>query len=153
MKNNKKRTLKFFNTTDVVAIKEYLEVMAEKGWKFTGCSGIFYTFEKSEPQKLNYHISLYHDGSILGSTGDNEETRAYATEWEEHGWKFIYANGRQAYFVSEDPDTEPVRIEPEEHLKKIKKCITIEMVALPLWLLICLINIFTFNFSIARHCI
>ena len=142
---NKKRTLRFFNTIDVLAIKEHLETMSEKGWKFTGCSGIFYTFEKIEPQKLNYHVSLYHDGSMLGSTGDNDETRAYAAEWEEQGWQFVCANGRQAYFVSEDLNAEPIKVAPEEHLKKIKKCITTEIVSIPVWIIICLTNLLTFN--------
>lgn len=145
MKNNKKRTLKFFNAIDVLAIKEHLETMSEKGWRLTGCSGVFYTFEKSEPQKLNYHVSLYHDGSMLGSTGDNDETCAYAAEWEEQGWQFVCANGRQAYFVSDDLNADPIKVAPEEHLKRIKKCITTEIVSIPVWIIICLMNLLTFN--------
>ena len=49
MKIKKKRTLKLFGIIDVVAIEEYLETMAAKGWIFNGCSGIFYTFIKGEP--------------------------------------------------------------------------------------------------------
>jgi len=145
MNKSKKRTLRFFNTIDVLAIKEHLETMSEKGWRLTGCSGVFYTFEKSEPQKLNYHVSLYHDGSMLGSTGDNDETRAYVAEWEEQGWQFVCANGRHAYFVSDDLNADPIKVAPEEHLKKIKKCITTEIVSMPVWIIICLTNLLTFN--------
>lgn len=147
MKKNKKRTLKFYNTIDVLAIEEYLENMTAEGWIFNGCSGIFYTFIKGEPQHLKYHVSLFHDGSAFGSNGDNIETRQYAAEWEAQGWRFVYANGRQVFFVSEDLQVEPVKIEPEEHLKRIKKCINGELIMWPLWVLICLMNLFTLNNS------
>ena len=99
MKIKKKRTLKLFGIIDVVAIEEYLENMAAGGWIFNGCSGIFYTFIKGEPQNLKYHVSLFHDGSAFGSNGDNIETKQYAAEWEAQGWRFVYANGRQVFFV------------------------------------------------------
>ncbi len=147
MKTKKKRTLKFYNTIDVLAIREHLETMAAKGWIFSGCSGIFYTFIKGEPQNLKYHVSLFHDGSAFGSNGDNIETRQYAAEWETLGWKYIYANGRQVFFVSEDPEADPIQLAPEEHLKRVKKCINGELVMWPLWVLICLMNLFTLNNS------
>ena len=147
MKTKKKRTLKLFGIIDVVAIEEYLENMAAEGWIFNGCSGIFYTFIKGEPQHLKYHVSLFHDGSAFGSNGDNIETRQYAAEWEAQGWRFIYANGRQVFFVSEDLQVEPIKLEPEEHLKKIKKCINGELIMWPLWVLICLTNLLTLNNS------
>lgn len=147
MKNKKKRTLKLFNTLDVPAVKDYLESMAAKGWLFSGCSGMFYTFIKGEPQKLNYHISMFHDGSAFGSNGDNIETRQYVAEWEAQGWKYVYANGRQVFFVSDDPAAEPIKFDSEKHLKRIKKCISSELIMWPLWVLICLMNIFTLNNS------
>ena len=147
MKTKKKRTLKLFSTIDVIAIEKYFETMAAKGWIFDGCSGIFYTFIKDEPQKLKYHVSLFHDGSAFGSNGNNIETRQYAAEWEVKGWRFVYANGRQVFFVSEDPQVEPIKLEPKEHLKKIKKCINGELIMWPLWVLICLTNLFTLNNS------
>jgi len=145
MKSKKKRTLKLFGTLDVVAIEEYLESMAAKGWIFDGCSGMFYTFIKGEPQKLNYHVSLFHDGSAFGSNGDNIETRQYAAEWESQGWQYVYANGRQVFFVSDNPEAEPIKVAPKEHLKRIKKCINVDLIMWPLWALICLTNLFTFN--------
>ena len=147
MKKNKKRTLKFYSTIDVLAIEEYLEAMAEKGFLFTGCSGIFYNFEKGEPAKRKYHVELFHDGSAFGSSGDNEETKAYAAQWEEKGWEYIYANGRQVFFMSEDLDTEPMTMEPEVQLKRMRKCINGEFIAWPIWLMLCIGNFFTFNNS------
>ena len=145
MKNNKKRALKLLGTLDVIAIEEYLESMAAKGWIFSGCSGMFYTFIKGEPQKLNYHVSLFHDGSAFGSNGDNIETRQYAAEWEAQGWQYVYANGRQVFFVSDDLNAEPIKVAPEEHLKRIRKCINGELIMWPLWTLICFMNLFTLN--------
>ena len=92
------------------------------------------------------HI-LFHDGSAFGSNGDNIENRQYAAEWEAQGWRFVYANGRQVFFVSENQQVEPIKIEPEEHLKRIKKCINGELIMWPLWVLICLMNLFTLNNS------
>ena len=147
MKIKKKRTLKLFGIIDVAAIEKYLENMAAGGWIFNGCSGIFYTFIKGEPQNLKYHVSLFHDGSAFGSNGDNIETKQYAAEWEAKGWQFVYANGRQVFFVSENQQVEPIKIEPDEHLKRIKKCINGELIMWPLWVLICLMNLFTLNNS------
>lgn len=145
MKNKKIRRLKFFGSIDTFAIAEYLESMAEKGYFFTGCTGIFYTFEKGTPQKRKYHVELFHDGSVLGSAGDNEETRAFASQWEENGWKYIYTNGRQVFFETDDMDAETVNAEPEERWKVIKKAIRGEVALGLIWVLLCLVNIFSFS--------
>lgn len=145
MKNKKKRTLKLFGTLDVVAIEEYLESMAAKGWIFGGCKGMFYTFDKGKPQKLNYHVSLFHDGSAFGSVGDNIETKKYAAEWEAQGWQYVYANGRQVFFVSEDTEAEVISVEPKEHLATVKKCINGEIISGLVWIALCLMNLFTLN--------
>ena len=132
MQSKKIRHLKFFSTIDVAVITEYLENMAAQGYFFIGQMGCFYTFEKGEPAKRKYHVELFHDGSMFGSKGDNEETKAYAATWEEKGWKYVYANGRQIFFVSEDLEAEPICIEPEAQLRKLRKCINGEIIALPI---------------------
>jgi len=141
MKNKKIRRLKFFGSIDTVAIAEYLESMAEKGYFFTGCTGIFYTFKKADPQEKKYHVELFHDGSIFGSAGDNEETKVYAARWEEKGWKYIYANGRQIFFMAEDMDAEPLNAEPKEQWNILKKCITGDLTSGFIWILLCLANL------------
>ncbi len=145
MKNKKIRRLKFFGSIDTVAIAEYLESMAEKGYFFTGCSELFYTFKKGEPQKKKYHVELFHDGSIFGSAGDNEETRAFASQWEENGWKYIYTNGRQVFFASDDMNAEPVNVGMKERWKAIKKAIRGEAASGMIWVLLCFMNIFSFS--------
>lgn len=139
MDNRKKQKtyrFKLFNCLDVNAVREYLESMSAKGWIFTGYKGFFMAFEKSEPQKIRYHVEMFHNGSVFESV-DTEESWSYIGQREAEGWEFIDSHGRLYIFASDYEDVEIMQRAPEEELRIAGKCIRSELIFLPIIALLC----------------
>jgi len=142
-KDNVIRRLKFFNTIDIASITEYLESMAERGYFFYGCRGIFYTFEKGQPEKRKYHIELFSNGSMFGTLGDSVGAREFAYKWESRGWKFIDSTGTHIFFVAVDDDAEIVELDPKETFEQIKGCMKNEIISALIFMFLSVFNITT----------
>ena len=142
-KDNIIRRLKFFNMIDVASITEYLESMAERGYFFNGCRGIFYTFEKGQPEKRKYHVELFSNGLMFGTLGDSVGAREFAYKWETRGWKFIDSTGSYIFFEAVDEDAEMVELNPKETFERINGCMKNEIISALLFMFLSVFNITT----------
>lgn len=116
-----KITLCTFEPYECNAVKEYLEMMAEKGWMLQSISMNFFKFKKIEPRKISYSVNPLEKASIF-DTEDTDEALEYRKIYEDDGWRFIDQANKVQIFMSEyECKTTPIHKEPEELFKSISK--------------------------------
>ncbi|MGG7078561.1 DUF2812 domain-containing protein [Clostridium sardiniense] len=116
-----KITLCTFEPYECNAVKEYLEMMAEKGWMLQSISMNFFKFKKIEPRKISYSVNPLEKASIFDTT-DTDEALEYRRIYEDDGWRFIDQANKVQIFMSEyEWKTTPIHKEPEELFKSISK--------------------------------
>lgn len=97
-----KSRIELFALYDHTGMKRHLEKMAAKGWKLTGRSGIFWRYEKVEPQKLHYMV-IYSE-NIYTDMGD---------------WNLVIKDEKLNVFCSDKDCPEPITVNSAEQLELI----------------------------------
>lgn len=97
-----KSRIELFASYDHTGMKRHLEKMAAKGWKLTGRSGIFWRYEKVEPQKLHYMV-IYSE-NIYTDMGD---------------WNLVIKDEKLNVFCSDKDCPEPIAVNAAEQLELI----------------------------------
>ena len=97
-----KSRIELFASYDHTGMKRHLEKMAAKGWKLTGRSGIFWRYEKVEPQKLHYMV-IYSE-NIYTDMGD---------------WNLVIKDEKLNVFFSDKDCPEPIAVNAAEQLELI----------------------------------
>lgn len=148
MKNpNTLRTFVAFRANECDAIKEYLEEMAQKGWKLKYIRTYFY-FIKIEPQTLYYSVEVFSKGSIYDTTPTND-AKDYFDYYRQAGWEFVCNLGQINIFVPESENTIPIETDEKLKLKTIHKAMLKQngqtwFVLCPLMLLLTAIQLMNF---------
>ncbi len=88
-----------FQLNECEAVREYLEEMAQKGWKLVRF-GKFFHFKKIEPQRLYYAVELL-SGAPSSYEKPGIETPEYFTRCHEAGWDYLCHCGPVHVFISE----------------------------------------------------
>lgn len=116
-----KITLCTFEPYECNAVKEYLEMMAEKGWMLQSISMNFFKFKKIEPRKISYSVNPLEKASIFDTT-DTDEALEYRRIYEDDGWRFIDQANKVQIFMSEyEWKATPIHKESKELFKSIYK--------------------------------
>lgn len=97
-----KSRIELFASYDHTGMERHLEKMAVKGWKLTGRSGIFWRYEKVEPQKLHYMV-IYSE-NIYTDMGD---------------WNHVIKDEKLNVFCSDKDCPEPIAVNAAEQLELI----------------------------------
>ena len=97
MKRKKIRRWLFIEPFEYVALREYLNQMATKGWKLVsvfGNSSCWLTFEKiEETETYHYLVDYTKDFSALTPERETEKAKRYRGFIEEFGYEYIGSNG------------------------------------------------------------
>ena len=118
MARNRKTVLKGFNYLQCDDFAAYLADMAAKGWHFKEWKAGL-VFEKGEPEKTQYAVDVFIDGSEYDTRPD-VHTQAFAEYCEAAGWKLVDAKQKFVIFRKIREDAVPI-LTPQERLENIAK--------------------------------
>lgn len=118
MARNRKTVLKGFNYLQCDDFAAYLTDMAAKGWHFKEWKAGL-VFEKGEPEKTQYAVEVFIDGSEYDTRPD-VHTQAFAEYCEAAGWKLIDAKRKFVIFQKIRADAVAI-LTPQERLANIAK--------------------------------
>ena len=118
MARNRKTVLKGFNYLQCDDFAAYLTDMAAKGWHFKEWKAGL-VFEKGEPEKTQYAVEVFIDGSEYDTRPD-VHTQAFAEYCEAAGWKLVDAKRKFVIFQKIRADAVDI-LTPQERLANIAK--------------------------------
>lgn len=118
MARNRKTVLKGFNYLQCDDFAAYLTDMAAKGWHFKEWKAGL-VFEKGEPEKTQYAVEVFIDGSEYDTRPD-VHTQAFAEYCEAAGWKLMDAKRKFVIFKKIRADAVEI-LTPQERLANIAK--------------------------------
>lgn len=118
MARNRKIVLKGFNYLQCDDFAAYLTDMAAKGWHFKEWKAGL-VFEKGEPEKTQYAVEVFVDGSEYDTRPD-VHTQAFAEYCEAAGWKLMDAKRKFVIFQKIRADAVAI-LTPQERLANIAK--------------------------------
>lgn len=118
MARNRKTVLKGFNYLQCDDFAAYLTDMAAKGWHFKEWKAGL-VFEKGEPEKTQYAVEVFIDGSEYDTRPD-VHTQAFAEYCEAAGWKLMDAKRKFVIFQKIRADAVEI-LTPQERLANIAK--------------------------------
>ena len=118
MARNRKTVLKGFSYLQCDDFAAYLTDMAAKGWHFKEWKAGL-VFEKGEPEKTQYAVEVFIDGSEYDTRPD-VHTQAFAEYCEAAGWKLMDAKRKFVIFQKIRADAVEI-LTPQERLANIAK--------------------------------
>lgn len=118
MGSKRKTVLKGFGYLQCDDFATYLTEMAAKGWHFKEW-GAGLIFEKGTPEKVQYAVEVFIDGSEYDTRPD-VHTREFAEYCEAAGWQLIDAKRKFVIFKKVRADADDI-LTPQERLENIAK--------------------------------
>ena len=115
---HRKTVLKAFSYLRCDDFAAYLTQMAAKGWHFKEW-GAGLIFEKGTPEKVQYAVEVFIDGSEYDTRPD-VHTQEFAEYCEAAGWKLLDAKRKFVIFQKVREDAVEI-LTPEERLETIAK--------------------------------
>jgi hypothetical protein len=110
-----KITLFSYLPYECVAVEEYLEEMAKRGWLLQSVKGYLFKFKRIEPKKIKYSVDVLYEASIFDCKDSNA-----ALEYREYckaaGLNYVCQTGRIQIFYTED-DRKNISIHTDEEEK------------------------------------
>jgi len=107
-----KKVIWGFQPFDYRASEQYLERMAERGWRLHSVSGYLAEFSPAEPRRVVYRADVF--GGEFEDKGEKKRA-AYLERWEKYGWEFCTNADYLYYFCREGTDkTPPPGVRPQE---------------------------------------
>ena len=101
----------FFPFYDYTGILAYLKKMARKGWLLSGIRGIFWIFQRIEPQSLSFDIG-YCTRMTQYDPFPTEEQLRYEEFCREGGWELLCRTEEMQLFVNYSKDPVPLDTDP-----------------------------------------
>lgn len=136
-----KRTFANFSFFDKETIEKKLEQMAAQGWMLRKAGSLFWTYEKTEPQKLRFAIIYFPGVSALDPHPSQRQLDKEAFCVQD-GWQLVLRWDAMAIFCTEREDAAPIDTDPVPYVETLyqtmkKKLLTGQLVtvALLLWAL------------------
>ncbi|MEG1983849.1 MAG: DUF2812 domain-containing protein [Oscillospiraceae bacterium] len=119
MKTTKR--LRLVNYNYYKEIEQKLELYAQKGLVLQKIGSFFWTFKKTEPQKLKYTVTYFAEGSIFNShPTDNQQT--YFDYAKAAGWDFVCEYNQMQIFCSSLDAPPEFETDEAEQLENIHRC-------------------------------
>lgn len=106
-----KRRFCNFSFYDQQAIQETLEDMAEQGWMLEKTGSFFWTYRRTEPEKLRFSVT-YFPGASEFDPGPTEGELTKIDYCLQDGWTLVTSWGVMQIFCNEDLDAVPIETEP-----------------------------------------
>lgn len=147
---NRKKVFRMFSVTDFKSQEYKLKEMAAEGWILVESKGLYDVYEKSEPEDLDYCISLFQPDLIIDYP-DQEKRETYLEFCEDSGWQYVCNNN--VYYVYNKPveaDITPIHTDPQEEYKSIKNAFIKGEGIMLLLLLLQFFQLYT-NFKYLRY--
>ena len=116
MSRNRKTVYKGFSYLQCDDFAAYLGRMAEQGWHFREWKAGL-VFEKGEPEKVEYAVEVFIDGSEY-DTRPEVHTKEFAAYCEAAGWQMVDAKRKFVIFRKTRPDAVEI-MTPRERLDNI----------------------------------
>ena len=116
MSRNRKTVYKGFSYLQCDDFAAYLGRMAEQGWHFREWKAGL-VFEKGEPEKAEYAVEVFIDGSEY-DTRPEVHTKEFAAYCEAAGWQMVDAKRKFVIFRKTRPDAADI-LTDEERLDNI----------------------------------
>lgn len=120
---NKKYSFNFFQVYENDALRDYLEYMAQKGWRLTKVSSMLLHFESCEPHAIRYCVEIMEKPSVYASN-QTLPLKRYREFCKDAGWHYIGTNGLLHIFCTEDAEAIPVETDAEERFERILRACT-----------------------------
>jgi len=138
-----KTTFFIYSSYECVAVEEYLEQMADKGWLLQGVKGPFFKFKKIIRQKLKYSVDVLNKISVFDSI-DTVVALEYREYCQAAGWTYICQTGKiQIFYAEEDTKITPLHTDEDEKFKTVFKSSLYEMINQLFIVLLLIFNIHT----------
>lgn len=143
MMKNKKQTFAFYQIYENDALKEYLEEMAQKGWRLKKIGQLLLHFEACEPHPIRYCVEVMEKPSAYASN-QTLPLKRYREFCKDAGWDYIGTNGYLHIFYTEDMEALPVETDAQERYERIcQASMSGNRTILILFLLVSLLNLGT----------
>lgn len=101
----------YYAEYDKTGITEFLNRMAEKGWKLSSRSGVLYKFHKTDKPYIRHDITWFAD-----ATKENNwhpyESDIYFDMAKQAGWQFLTNDRKMMIFITENSDAVPLDTDP-----------------------------------------
>jgi hypothetical protein len=116
-----KITLFSYLPYECVAVEEYLEEMAKRGWLLQSVKGYLFKFKRIEPKKIKYSVDVLYEASIFDCKDSNA-----ALEYREYckaaGWNYVCQTGKiQIFYTDDDRKNISIHTDEEEKYKSVLK--------------------------------
>lgn len=115
---NKKHVLCFYQVYENDALKNYLEHMAQKGWKLTGFDNFFLHFQACSPHPIRYCVEVMENASPYASN-QSPSLIQYREFCRDAGWDYKGTNGYLHVFSTDDTEAIPVETDSRERYENI----------------------------------
>jgi uncharacterized membrane protein (DUF485 family) len=144
---NTKITFFNFAPYECGAAEEYLEVMAEKGWRLQSIKGTFLKFKRIEPKKLKYTVDILNK-VFHYDPNDSDITLEYREYCEAAGWNYVCAKRKiQIFYTEEVNNTVSIQTDEEEKFKSVFKASLSYIVEAMIFILLLAYNLKLMLFS------
>ena len=118
MMKNRKVVSAFFQVYENDCLRDYLEHMAQKGWKLSSVGSIFLHFEACKPHRIRYCVEIMEKPSAYASN-QTKERKTYREFCEDAGWDYVGSTGYLHIFCTEDKEAVLVETDSAERYERI----------------------------------
>lgn len=115
---NKKHVFALYQIFENDSLRDYLEDMAERGWKLVKVTNMLLHFEACEPHPIRYCVEIMDKPSVYASN-QTLPLRKYREFCRDAGWDYIGTTGLLHIFYTEDRNAIPVETDSEERYERI----------------------------------
>lgn len=120
MSRDRKRQFSWYQVDDTEAVARHLEKMAGKGWLLEKVDNWFFTYRRSQPEKITYTVTFFPEASVF-DPGLTQGQETYADYCRAAGWELAAAYGPIQYFRSVRPDPTPIETDEAVKLAAIRR--------------------------------
>lgn len=118
MRKRNKYVPAFFQVYENDSLKEYLEFMAQSGWRLKSVGSMFLRFEECEPRRIRYCVEVMEKPSAYASN-QTEKLKAYREFCRDAGWDYAGTTGYLHIFYTEDEGAVLVETDLQERYERI----------------------------------
>lgn len=140
-----KRCFANFSPFDQKTIETKLEEMAAKGWMIQKLGNLFWTYERTEPQRLHFAVTYFPEASEF----DPKPSEGQLTREEfctQDGWQLAVRWGAMQIFYSTQENPVPIDTDPVTQVETI--CRTMKKTVVPTQLVSLPISVFYLVFQL-----
>lgn len=120
MSKNIIKKWQFTSITDYKSLEGYFEEMADKGYMLIEAKKGRFTFEKCEPRKLDFNVSLFYPDTMFDYP-DEEKSMDFRELCENSGWTYCTSSELYQIFYKDKNDiATPIHTDSNEEYKIVK---------------------------------